>query len=97
MAIKSFHFQQIAAKVLFKITNKGVERDPIDCPVYFLLRKGSLSYPINTSLANRGHCPVLGSHLLREAPPGLPHRRGVCTPSAHVTLLSETLSGLSCP
>lgn len=46
MAIKSFHFQQIAAKVLFKITNKGVERDPIDCPVYFLLRKGSLSYPI---------------------------------------------------
>ena len=46
MAIKSFHFQQIAAKVLFKITNKGVERDPIGCPVYFLLRQGSLSYPI---------------------------------------------------
>lgn len=46
IAIKSFHFQQIAAKVMFKITNKGAERDPIGFPICFLLRQGSLSYPI---------------------------------------------------
>lgn len=38
---KEFSFPANAAKVLFKITNKGVERDPIGFPICFLVRQGS--------------------------------------------------------